>query len=227
MAPASTERIATPAPQDAASANAIPSPPLSATRLRKEATIRAHAQSHFARFGFDGASLEGIAADAGMSRHSLLYYYPSKEALYRSVLDEVLASWLGNMSDLSVADDPFAALQAYIEAKMRLTQSNPQGVRVFTQEILAGAPRYGEVLVQRVVPSLHADVARFERWFAQGLIAQVDFTHLLFLVWAMTQAYADHEAQFALYLGKPRLEVPDYAAATQLMAKMVIATLRP
>lgn len=202
-------------------------PPTSAPRLRKEAMIRAHAQSHFARFGFDGTSLEGIAADAGMTRHSMLYYYPSKEALYRSVLDEVLVSWLGNMSDLSEAGDPLVALQAYIEAKMRLTQSNPQGVRVFTQEVLAGAPRYGEVLVQRVVPSLHADVARFERWAAQGLIARVDFTHLLFLVWAMTQAYADHEAQFALYLGKARLEAPDYAEATRLMVRMVIAALRP
>ena len=81
--------------------------------------------------------------------------------------------------------------------------------------------------VDKLQALLHGDVARFERWFAQGLIDQVDFTHLLFLVWAMTQAYADHEAQFALYLGKPRLEAPDYAAATQLMAKMVIATLRP
>lgn len=196
-------------------------------RLRKEALIRAQAQAHFARFGFDGASLEGIAADAGMTRHSLLYYFPSKEALYRNVLDDVLALWLGNMSDLSQANDPFSALRAYIEAKMRVTQQCPEGVRVFTQEVLAGAPRYGSVLAQRVIPSLQADVARFERWADQGLIARVDFTHLMFLVWSMTQAYADHAAQFALYLEKPGLEPQDFAHATDLMVRMVLGVLRP
>lgn len=227
LAPSELSLHAVDTEESAAGEGTVPAPTPSASRLRKEAWIREQAQSHFARFGFDGASLESIAADAGMSRHSLLYYYPSKEALYRSVLDDVLASWLGNMSDLSQASDPFEALQAYIEAKMLLTQSNPQGVRVFTQEILAGAPRYASVLVQRVVPSLHADVARFERWAEQGLIVPVDFTHLMFLVWSMTQAYADHEAQFALYLGKTRLEPGDYATATELMVRMVLAALRP
>lgn len=219
-----------PARSAAESAPELPeggAPTPSPARLRKEALIREQAQAHFARFGFDGASLENIAADAGMSRHSLLYYYPSKEALYRSVLDEVLAAWLANMSDLSAADDPYTAVQAYIEAKMRLTQQRPQGVRVFTQEVLAGAPRYAGVLAQRVVPSLQADVARFERWAAQGLIARLDFTHLMFLVWSMTQSYADHEAQFALYLGKARLEAPDYERGTELMVRMVLAALRP
>ncbi len=198
----------------------------SASRLRKEASIRAQAQAHFARFGFDGASLESIAADAGMSRHSLLYYFPSKEALYRSVLDEVLVAWLGDMGKLSDSDDPFVAVQAYIEAKMRITQNPPQGVRVFTQEVLAGAPRYKSVLMERVVPSLRADVVRFERWADEGRITRIDFTHLMFLIWAMTQAYADHEAQFALYLGKERLDSSDYASCTQLMVRMVLGALR-
>ena len=46
------------------------------------------------------ASLENIAAGLGISRHNLLYYYPSKEGLYRAVLDEVLAEWLQRMEGM-------------------------------------------------------------------------------------------------------------------------------
>ena len=49
----------------------------------------------------------------------------------------------------------------------------------------------------------------FERWSREGKIA-LHFTHLLFAIWSVTQAYADQEAQFALLLGKPALTAKDY-----------------
>ena len=52
-----------------------------ASRVRKERDILQHAEIQFAQFGFQGASLENIAVAAGISRHNLLYYFPSKEAL--------------------------------------------------------------------------------------------------------------------------------------------------
>ena len=66
-----------------------------ASRVRKELDILQHAEIQFAQFGFQGASLENIAVAAGISRHNLLYYFPSKEALYQRVLDDVLNAWLG------------------------------------------------------------------------------------------------------------------------------------
>ena len=49
----------------------------------------------------------------------------------------------------------------------------------------------------RVQPLLQADVERFERWAAEGRIERVDFTHLIFVLWGSTQAYADLGPQFA------------------------------
>ena len=72
-----------------------------ASRVRKERDILQHAEIQFAQFGFQGASLENIAVAAGISRHNLLYYFPSKEALYQRVLDDVLNAWLAGMQDLS------------------------------------------------------------------------------------------------------------------------------
>ena len=42
----------------------------------------------FAASGYDGGSLNEVAAAAGMSRHNLLYYFPSKRELLIAVLEE-------------------------------------------------------------------------------------------------------------------------------------------
>ena len=187
------------------------------SRLLKERGILQEAQSHFAQFGFEGASLENIAAAAGLSRHNLLYYFPSKEALYQRVLDDVLNQWLAGMDDLSLSNDPEAALRQYIQAKLRYSREHPDGAKVFTKEVIAGAPRYGKAIAERVGPRLKAEVRTFERWAKEGRIAKVNFTHLMFIIWSVTQAYADQEAQFALLLGKPALTEKAEALISQLV----------
>ncbi|MCZ8094246.1 MAG: TetR/AcrR family transcriptional regulator [Acidovorax sp.] len=195
------------------------------SRLLKERGILQQAQSHFAQFGFEGASLENIAAAAGLSRHNLLYYFPSKEALYQRVLDDVLNQWLAGMDDLSHSNEPEAALRQYIQAKLRYSREHPDGAKVFTKEVIAGAPRYGKAIAERVGPRLKAEVRTFERWAKEGRIAKVNFTHLMFIIWSVTQAYADQEAQFALLLGKPALTEKDYEKAEELIVRLVLSGL--
>jgi TetR/AcrR family transcriptional regulator len=197
-----------------------------AARLEKEQDILLEAEAQFARHGFEGTTLEGIAAALGLSRHNLLYYFPSKELLYRRVLDDVMTQWLAGMGALAVGDEPAAALRQYIGAKMRSAQERPDGSRVFMQEIMAGAPRYADALRERVLPVLQTDVKVFERWARQGKIQKLNFTHLMFIIWAATQAYADLAPQFALLLGKPTLGAPDFAAAQTLLERLVLGGLR-
>lgn len=212
-----------PAPAPAIDAARAPSP----ARLRKEQAILAEAESHFAQFGFEGASLDSIAAAAGISRHNLLYYFPSKESLYRRVLDDVLTQWLDGMEEMSHGDDPAQALRRYIGAKLRSSLERPNAAKVFAKEVIAGAPRYGDVIAERVGPVLRNDVRTFERWAREGRIARVNFTHLMFIIWSVTQAYADQQAQFALLLGKPALTERDYAQAEALICHMVLQGLAP
>ncbi|MFN0184222.1 MAG: TetR/AcrR family transcriptional regulator, partial [Aquabacterium sp.] len=177
------------------------------------------------RYGFEGASLEAIGAAAGLSRHHLLYYFPSKEALYRRVLDDVVTQWLQGMGELAAGDDPAAALRRYIGAKLRSARERPDGSRVFSREVMAGAPLYGDALVERVLPVLKADVRVFERWARGGQVRRLNYTHLMFVLWAVTQAYADLAPQFALLLGKPALEEADFAAAQRVIESLVLAGL--
>jgi TetR/AcrR family transcriptional regulator len=196
-----------------------------AARLQKEADICAEAERQFAQYGFEGSSLEEIAAALGLSRHNLLYYFPSKEALYRRVLDEVLDEWLQRMGGIVAGADPEAALREYIAAKLRFSRERPAGSQVFAREVMAGAPRFRDAIEERVMPALQADVKVFERWAREKRIARLDYRHLMFTIWASTQAYADLAPQFAILLGKPALEEGDFAAAERLISELVLAGL--
>lgn len=197
----------------------------SAARLRKEQAILDEAEHQFAQFGFEGASLESIAAAVGFSRHNLLYYFPSKEALYRRVLDDVLTQWLAGMGELSHNDDPAVALRNYIRAKLLYSRERPDGAKVFTKEVIAGAPRYADAITERVAPLMQTELLTFKRWATQGRIRQLNFTHLMFVIWSVTQAYADQQAQFALLLGKPALDVQDYTDAEELIVQLLLSGL--
>jgi len=198
-----------------------------AARLQKESQIRAEAERQFAQYGFEGASLENIAAALGLSRHNLLYYYPSKEALYRVVLDEVLKEWLERMAGIVGGTDPEAALRDYIAAKLRFSRERAAGSQVFAREVMAGAPRFRDAIEGQVLPALNADVQTFERWAREQRVARLDFRHLMFSIWSCTQAYADLGPQYAMLLGKPALEGGDFAAAEGVIFSMVWGALRP
>jgi TetR/AcrR family transcriptional regulator len=62
-----------------------------ATRERVERLLDA-AEAEFAAHGFASARLEDIAAAGGMRRASLLYHFPSKQALYDRVLERAFSA---------------------------------------------------------------------------------------------------------------------------------------
>lgn len=195
-------------------------------RDRLEGTILAAATRLFAECGFEGTSIAAVAERAGISKQNLLYYFPTKQGLYERVLDEVLDDWLARMAHLAqLADsgaEPTEVLRAYVAAKLRFSREQPWASRVYAMEVIGGAKFYGEQIRARVVPLLRRDIEVFERWMADGRIARVDATHLLFALWAMTQSYADFAAQMTLVLGKPELTGDDFEDAERLIGDMVV-----
>jgi TetR/AcrR family transcriptional regulator len=84
---------------------------VSVARERLEHEILRAAKKLFAQRGFGGVSLDHIAREVGASKQNLLYYFPSKEELYRRVLHGVLDVWLSYMDALSQRpDDPERAI---------------------------------------------------------------------------------------------------------------------
>jgi TetR/AcrR family transcriptional regulator len=195
-------------------------------REEVEGAILREAVRLFAERGFEGTSVADVAERAGLSKQNLMYYFPSKQALYRRVLDDVLDEWLARMASLADPErDPADVLRAYVRAKLRFSREQPLASRVYAMEVIGGAKLYGEQIRDRVVPLLRQDIAVFQRWVADGRIAPVNATHLLFAVWAMTQSYADFSAQMALVLDRPELTEQDFDDAAKLITGMVLAAL--
>jgi TetR/AcrR family transcriptional regulator len=195
-------------------------------RDKVEAAILLEAVRLFAECGFEGTSIATVAERAGLSKQNLMYYFPTKQALYQRVLDKVLDDWLERMA--SLADPrkaPADVLRGYVRAKLRFSREQPLASRVYAMEVIGGAKLYGEQIRRRVIPLLRADIAVFERWIAEGKIAPVNATHLLFAVWAMTQSYADFSAQMALVLDRAELTDQDFQEGEQLITAMVLSTL--
>ncbi|CDG85009.1 bacterial regulatory s, tetR family protein [Janthinobacterium agaricidamnosum NBRC 102515 = DSM 9628] len=195
-------------------------------RDRLEADIVEQAVRVFAECGYEGTSIAVIAERVGLSKQNLMYYFPSKQALYQRVLDDVLDDWLARMETL--ADDhrpPQDLLRCYIQAKLRFSREQPWASRVYAMEVIAGAPVYGEQIRTRVVPLLRKDIAVFEQWIAAGQMAPVNATHLMFAIWAMTQSYADFSAQMALVLDRAQLTEQDFDDGAEMITHMVLAAV--
>lgn len=192
-------------------------------RDRTEAAILHAATRLIAEHGVDGTSIAAVAERAGISKQNLLYYFPTKQDLYRRVLDDVLDDWLERMRHLADADGaPADVLRAYVSAKLRFSREQPWASRVYAMEVIGGAKFYGAQIRERVVPLLRRDIDVFERWISEGRIAPVNATHLLFALWAMTQSYADFAAQMALVLGRSELLDADFEDAERLIGDLVV-----
>lgn len=199
---------------------------VSVARERLEHEILRAAKKLFAQRGFGGVSLDHIAREVGASKQNLLYYFPSKEELYRRVLHGVLDVWLSYMDALSQRpDDPERAIREYIAGKLRFSREHPDDSRVYANEVVSGAPLFSAEIAERVIPALQADVAIFNRWAEQGLCRPVDGRHLMILLWASTQVYADWASQIGLVLGKSELDLEDFQAAENLIVDMVLRTV--
>ncbi|MDE2430739.1 MAG: TetR family transcriptional regulator C-terminal domain-containing protein [Burkholderiales bacterium] len=191
-----------------------------------EARILQHAVEAFAETGYAGSALANIAERAGLSKQNLLYYFPTKQILYQRVLDQVLDHWLERMQVLADAtQDPVQLLRNYIHAKLRFSREHPQASRVYAMEVISGAPIYGNSIRDKVVPLLQKDIAVFESWIAQGKIAPINTTHLMFAIWAMTQSYADFSTQMSLVLGHAPLNEQDFVEAEKLIVEIVVARM--
>ena len=177
----------------------------------------------FADFGFEGASMTQIATAAGLPKANVHYYFGTKEALYRAVLENILALWLNDASVwIAPHLHPADGLAGYIRAKMADTRAHPGASRIFAGELLRGAPRITHYLgleLRRKVEELGIVI---RGWIAAGYMDPIDPAHLLFNIWAMTQTYADFEVQIRAVLGKIALDDDDFATAIETVTTLVL-----
>ena len=191
-------------------------------RSAAEADILAAAETVFARAGFSGATMAEIAGAAGLPKANLHYYFRTKAALYRAVLDHTLSLWLAETDGIRIDANPADALGNYIHAKMRLTATHRDASRVFANEMLHGAPHIGKYLRTELKALVDEKSRVIDHWTRQGLMDAIDARHLFFTIWAATQTYADFQPQVCAVLGKSRLTHAELDRATDQLVRVVL-----
>jgi TetR/AcrR family transcriptional regulator len=188
----------------------------------QEAAILEAAERVFAGAGFGGATMAAIAAAAGLPKPNLHYYFGSKRALYRAVLERTLREWLVPMDSIVTGADPRAALECYIREKMRQSFARPYASRVWANELLHGAPELHGTLVRTLRPLVRRKAAVIDGWIAEGRMTSLDSVNLFFTIWAATQTYADFEVQIRAVLGTGSLDRAVQEKATQHVVSLIL-----
>jgi TetR/AcrR family transcriptional regulator len=169
----------------------------------------------FAVDGFAGARIDAIAALAGLSKPNLLYYFRTKADLYLAVLRRTLDMWLEPLQHMNQADDPRTAISQYITRKLECARDYPEASRVFALEVMRGAPILNQILAGDLKALVDEKVLLLEDWIDQGLLPKRGPHQMLFMIWAMTQHYADFAVQVEALTGKTLADAAFFAQTRQ------------
>ena len=197
------------------------------TRKRNIDIILRAAEIAFADHGYRGASISMIAKMAELPKSNVTYYFESKELLYKEVLSNICLLWLEAGGEIKAENDPDEALTHYIYDKMELARTRPYGSKVWANEIIHGAsfihPYLRSVVKDWV--SKHSKV--FEYWIEKGLMRPVDARTVFYMIWSITQHYADFDAQIRILNDEKFLSKEQWEEAKQTVAKTITSGLRP
>lgn len=176
----------------------------SPTRIQKKnrAAILEAALEVFSAHGFRGATVDQIASEAGLSKPNLLYYFPSKEAIFTALLSELLDTWLDPLRALDPEGEPLEEMLAYVQRKLQMSQDFPRESRLFANEIVQGAPRMLEALSTDLKDLVEEKAAVIDGWMSAGKLKPSHSKHLIFSIWSLTQHYADFDVQVRTLMGK-------------------------
>jgi AcrR family transcriptional regulator len=122
----------------------------------------------FAAKGVDGTALQEIADAVGVRKPSLLYHFPSKEDLHRSVLESLLTRWNDIVPQLLRAvarEDRFDAL---LDATIEFFLNDPDRARLLLRETLDRPQEMHELLNEHVATWLGVISTSIEKAQAAG-----------------------------------------------------------
>jgi TetR/AcrR family transcriptional regulator len=191
-------------------------------RQQNETLILQAAEKVFAEAGFGGATMQLIADMAGLPKANLHYYFPTKEALYRRVVQNIFEIWLHAAGSMDRAPGPVEGIGAYIDAKMEISRRHPDGSKVWASEVMHGAPVIQDYLETTLRDWTTGRAGLIQRWIDEGKMAPVNPEHLLYMLWATTQHYADFGHQIETLNGGKPLTEAQWRAAKESVKTMIL-----
>ena len=194
--------------------NTTPAPTTRAKRVRLKPELRAQlilraALVEFGARGFAGTRIEDIARRAGLTKTGVYAHYPSKDAIFEALLNQVLLQ--ANQDSASIWNpDGVASLpemvDAYLENLYRMVQ-NPEFVELF-RLLLTEGTRVPEVIRrwhEQVVQRYRAEEqALIDACVRRGLLRAGPLTELFSIsaapafLWLVSKQILGHESAYPL-----------------------------
>ena len=191
-------------------------------RRENERVILDAAEKVFAEAGFGGATMQLIADIAGLPKANLHYYFATKEDLYRRVVRQIFEIWLDAAASFDDAPGPVEGIGAYIDAKMDISRTHPHGSKVWASEVMHGAPVIQDYLETTLRDWTDGRISVIQRWIDAGKMRPVNPRHLLYMLWATTQHYADFGHQIQTLNDGAALSDRQWAEAKASVKDMVL-----
>jgi TetR/AcrR family transcriptional regulator len=146
------------------------------------------AEALFAERGYGAASTREIAERAAIGKRMLFYYFASKEAVYRAVLERVVTGMVGIHQRFRAEPGPIGLADA-MEGITLFAAANLSALRVLTREIMDGGPYVAELARTHLAPLFAAGTAEVARNMERGIFRHGDPMHVLINVAGITLYY--------------------------------------
>jgi TetR/AcrR family transcriptional regulator len=161
------------------------------------------AESIFLEKGKNGTSMQMIAAEAGVNKAMLFYYFSNKDLLYKAVLKSKFSQMLESIASvLDSFEEPQFKLDDFIETYFRFFKENPEIPRMIIREILAREKDAKELITEikngAPISMPDAIVDYIETGKNEGVFRDVDAKQTLISIVGMALMY---------FIGKPFFEV--------------------
>ena len=194
-------------------------------RELNEKKILVAAEQVFAQFGFKGATTDQIAKQSGLPKANLHYYFKTKAYLYQQVLVGILTEWMDSAQAFDHQKEPKNALIQYVKSKMAFSRDRPYASRVWANEMLHGAPVVSEFLETTLKEWLEDRVRVINGWIAEKKINDVDPKVFIYMIWSVTQHYADFERQMVLLNNGKSYTDEEYQMKTDQVIQLILTSV--